>query len=604
MCGITGIVNINDASVIQKMTKRISHRGPDNHSTFTFNNISLGHVRLAIQDISESANQPFISDDGRYVLIYNGELYNHEEIRKPLLNKYNFKTNCDTETLLYAFIEYGEELFTLLNGIFAFCILDKRKNELTLARDKMGVKPLYIYQKGNVFSFSSEIKSFLEIPNFDKSINHQALAYYMQYQYCPSQETPFQRVNKLEKGTYLTFQLNSGEIEINKFYSSSFYEKENETIKAKKILDETLSSSIKGQHLSDVSVGYLLSGGLDSSSIIHYSKTINNKLKAFTVNDQNSNESEGFESDVFYSKLVAEKYEVDLSIAKPIENLRDNLDKIIYHLDEPIGDTSVISLFKICENVKKEGYKVLLSGLGADDIFSGYRRHQALSYQKYKNIFKVIPEYILPSNLKRRIEKFKGEVPSYYSWLQSSKVNKLFHQDLRHNLNKNSPIDESWKNKTDLNDLNKMLNIEQEYYLPHNNLLYTDKIGMAFGIEIRVPFLDSQIVDFANHLSSDLKLKSFNTKFILKETMQNKLPSEIINRKKTGFGFPIRNIIKNDSEQLIKNYLLEGNFFNRGVFKKEEVLKLIKENKMGKIDASYSIWTLICIESWFRQFVD
>lgn len=604
MCGITGIVNCKDTSVIQKMTERISHRGPDNLSIFNFNNISLGHVRLAIQDVSEKANQPYISEDENFIITFNGEIYNNKKVRDKLKSKYSFKTNCDTETLLYGFIEYGKEIVNQLDGIFAFVILNKEKNEITIVRDRMGVKPLYIYQKDDVFSFSSEIKSFLEIPDFDKTINYSALHNYIQFQYSPDNSTPFKFVSKFGKGTILNYDLKENKVSDKKFYIPHFNTSISDFSTSKQSLHSLLKKTIAEQHLSDVPVGYLLSGGLDSSIILHYSNDFNNSKKTFTIDEDGLNNSENFESDLPYAKLVAKKYNSELSISKPILKLRDRLDELIYHLDEPIGDTAILSLDQICIDAKKQNFKVLLSGLGADDIFSGYRRHQALFYQKVKMLSFIIPKIFLPYSLKRRMKKILGKPFEYYSWLNKDISLELFNSDIKDQLVIENNFECIWMEKYELSNLDKMLYCEQEFYLPHNNLLYTDKIGMAHGIEIRVPFLSNRLVEFANSLSNSLKMKFSSTKYLLREIMKGKLPEEVINRKKTGFGYPIRELIMNDDEGLVNDYLLNGNFFKRGVFNEQRVLKLLEDNKNNKIDASYSIWTLICIESWFRQFVD
>ena len=513
MCGIVGVVNCKK-SVISRMVDRLSHRGPDNKSYSTFKNFQYGHTRLSIVDLSKAANQPFVSKCNEYEIIYNGEVYNHLNLRKDHLKQQTFRTTSDTETILQLYIEIGIEFLELLDGIFSFCILDKKKGDLIIARDIMGVKPLYIYQKEDVFSFSSEIKSFLEIPNFDKTINYQALAHYVSYQYTPSQETPFKYVNKLEKGACIIYSI-TGKQKNHHFGINNFSENEIDKKDAEILLDKLLSESIKKQHLSDVPVGYLLSGGIDSTSVLHYSKESNKNLNAFTIDDNGRNCDEGFESDLLYAKLVADSYKANLSISNPIDVV-DSLDKIIYHLDEPLGDTSVLSLYQICREAKNKNYKVLLSGLGADDIFSGYRRHQALAYQHFKKAFHFVSTSIFPKNLKRKLEKFRERIPNYYRWLSYSEVNKLFETKIQSKLRSESQIDRFWNTKTGLGDLNKMLNIEQQYYLPHNNLLYSDKIGMAFGVEIRVPFLDSNVVNFANRLPEKLKLNSLTTKYILR----------------------------------------------------------------------------------------
>jgi asparagine synthase (glutamine-hydrolysing) len=634
MCGIAGIVdyvNPIDEALLHRMNKRMAHRGPDDSGIYKHQTVGLAHHRLSILDLSMNGHQPMQSDCGNYVLVFNGEIYNHKEIRKAIAHKYSFKSNSDTETLLYAFIEYGDRVFEKLIGIFAFAVLDKKKEELYLVRDQYGVKPLYYYQKDKVLLFASELKSMLEYKSFDRSIDYNSLVNYINFLWSPGENTPFLYTKKLLPGHYIKLSTTHPErSSIVQYYDIPFtglYSKQSEEEQVYE-LQQRLEKAVERQLQSDVPVGFFLSGGLDSSAILAMARKLypKERFPCYTI-DSGDQSSEGFSSDLFYAQKVAQHFNVPLKIVKADLNIIDHFDQMIYHLDEPQADAAPLNVLEISKAALNDGIKVLLGGTGGDDLFSGYRRHQALNYEP---LFQMVPKWSVgllkagfrPFNISnpaiRRMRKVLTDLDKsqaervfgYYSWISLGINKSLFNETLRKQsaFQDHQPLhgfEKLWGNiPEEKNLLNRSLYWEMKTYLPDHNLNYTDKMSMAVGVETRVPFLDLDLVNYSATISPQLKMKGNTTKYILKKAMEPYLPAEIITRPKTGFGAPVRDWVVNKLDTRINSVLSRESIEARGIFNSNSVLRLIKDNKSGKIDASYTVWSLLAIESWMRQFVD
>jgi asparagine synthase (glutamine-hydrolysing) len=628
MCGIAGGIGFNDHH-INGVLSSIAHRGPDSSGSFVEENIFLAHTRLAIQDLSENGNQPMFSVDGRYVIVFNGEIYNHREIRAKLGDNVTFRSTGDTETVLHAFVRYGQDCLNMLNGIFALAIYDRKEKELFLARDQMGVKPFYIYTDSNRLLFSSEIKTFLNF-SIDKSLNEKAFANYLTFLWSPGSLTPLEKVSKLLPGHFL--RIKDDEFPINrpiKYFSTTFTgnianRTENELIDE---LEQILTSAVKRQMLSDVPVGFFLSGGLDSSLLVAIAKRNYPEIpfSCFTIDiNEWGSQLEDFTDDLSYARKVAEYLHVELNVVKADIDIVNDFDKMIWHLDEPQADPAPLNVFNIAALARKKGIKVLIGGTAGDDLFSGYRRHQALNYEKY---FKLIPRFIgrglkqiiqvlpISNSLTRRIRKItldldkttEDRMMGYFKWLNPEVMLPLFSNEWQDKLKQYDPcdyfkeLDNEIPNEKNL--LNKMLNWEQKTFLVDHNLNYTDKMGMAVGVEARVPFLDIELVNFSFTVPPELKMKGNETKYLLKKVAERYLPMDVIYRPKTGFGAPVRKWITEDLDEMIHYRLSPERIKNRGIFNSEKIWELINNNKDGKIDASYSIWALLAIDSWMDQFV-
>ena len=629
MCGIAGIIHPQAQQYIVEASRLMAHRGPDDEGIFTHKMLALAHRRLSILDLSENGHQPMISENGRYVLIFNGEIYNYQELRESLKTKYHFKSTTDSETLLYGLIEFGKDFINQLNGIFAFAFFDTETENLLIVRDQFGVKPSYYYADNQTFAFGSEIKSFLALPHFDRQIDTEALVNYVTLLWSTGDKTPFKNVKKLSAGHYLTLNLKSPQdFEIHQYYQIPFtgkytHKTEKELIEE---LEKRLLKAVERQLIADVPLGFFLSGGLDSSAVVAMARKLHpdKPLKCYTIKTDNSDqEIEGFADDLKYARLVAKHLNLDLVEVETKVNIKQGFDNMIYHLDEPQADFAPINVLNICNLARKDGRKVLLGGVAGDELFSGYRRHQALIYNKYLDFIPTfLSKIILPFFRKintnfavgRRIKKILNgsnlhktqRLYQYYEWLSLDTVKGLFED--RKSIETYSPqtffesiVQEIPHEKS---DLNKLLYWDLKTFLPDHNLNYTDKMSMASGVEVRVPFLDIELLEFSCQIPPKLKMKGITTKYLLKKMMEKYLPHEVIYRSKTGFGVPLRQWIKKDLDSMIQQYLSRELIKKRGIFEIKAVEKLINDNKNGKIDASYSILCLMAIESWYQQFVD
>jgi asparagine synthase (glutamine-hydrolysing) len=630
MCGISGFINIEIES--NDFINIASHRGPDDQGIYRNANVILGHNRLSIQDLSANGHQPFISKDGKFVLVFNGEIYNHWEIRKELIEKgYDFFSVSDTETLLNGYRHFGKLVLNKLNGIFSFAIYDRERDELFMARDQFGVKPFYYYHKGSEFAFASEFKSIRHMTSFDDKIEYNSFPNYLNFLWSPGVTTPFNYLKKLLPGHYICLNLRNEGFPVNpiKYYEIPFAGKYTNLNEASIIneLDNHLQDAVKCQMLSDVPVGFFLSGGLDSSLLVAIARKLypKEKLQAFTIRTEVENGNDGFVDDLFYAKKVAKHLNVDLEIVDAKIDILKDFDKMIWHLEEPQADPAPLNVLNISRRAVEMGFKVLIGGTGGDDVFSGYRRHQALNYERYFHLIPLMARKFLKACISRipnmnsttrRIKKISMDLDKtkierlvgYYSWLSNKSLYELLSADIKKHLLKNKPTDYLvsliHNIPEEKNWLNRMLFWEMRSFLVDHNLNYTDKMSMAVGVETRVPFLDKRIVDFSTIIPPNLKLKGNETKYILKKVAERYLPKEVIYRKKAGFGAPIREWIKNDLDEMIYDRLSPEKIRTRGIFDANAVWKMIGENKKNKIDAAYPILSLLAIESWMIQFAD
>jgi asparagine synthase (glutamine-hydrolysing) len=630
MCGIIGAVGKVEKGFEQDVLETIIHRGPNSTGIYSKDTLFLGHTRLSIQDLSENGNQPMFSDDKRYVIVFNGEIYNHLDIRRELLTNRVFKSSGDTETVLYAYIQHGEAILEKLNGIFAFAIFDNVTSEIIIARDHFGVKPLYFYNKKDLFLFGSELKSFLPF-KIDLSLCPEAAFNYISFLWSPGEKTMLKYVKKMLPGTYIKFNIKDNIlIDPISFYKLKYPSVKSDLTEEELIdaLENHLLKAVERQLLSDVPVGFFLSGGLDSSLLVAMARRLNPELemKCFTIDVGDNNASiEGFADDLHYAKKVASFLNVELNIVDANFDIVQMFDKMIWHLDEPQADAAPLNVLKIANLARNQDIKVLIGGTAGDDLFSGYRRHQALNIEKY---IKLLPTFLvslvrgtvklLPSHLPvfRRLKKIVRNLHqspirrqlSYFLWLPENTVHSLFSTEWKEYIKNYDPFEYFYKIGKDLDkqssDLDRMLFWELKTFLVDHNLNYTDKLGMAVGVEARVPFLDLNLVEFSHSIPTSMKMRGKETKYILKKVAERYLPHDVIYRPKTGFGAPVRKWITSDLQPMIDERLSIDRIEARGIFNPEAVWDLINQNKLGKIDASYSIWALLAIESWCMQFVD
>jgi asparagine synthase (glutamine-hydrolysing) len=658
MCGIAGFSGHFPPDILPKMNARIAHRGPDDAGEIIMahnnNRVGLAHRRLSIIDLSADGHQPFTvactcchsSPDAPLWLTYNGELYNYQELRAELITKgHQFRSKTDSEVLLHLYAEEGIEMLERLNGIFAFAIYDGRQQglsphsrtgDLFLARDGLGVKPLYYSTTHSGFLFASELKALLVSDEINTAIDLTAIHYYLAYLWCPGQHTAMTSVKKFEAGEAMLIR--NGQIARRWHFYDLPYTGEVSSASATKISEELtqhLTTAVDRQLVADVPVGAFLSGGLDSSAIVAMMRKLNpdQAINAYCIGFKNGMDSEGNGDDVPYARAVAKHLNVNLTVMEVEADIIQHLQKMIYHLDEPQADPAPIHVYLISEAAKRDGIKVLLSGAGGDDIFSGYRRHRALQLEPLWQrtpllLRKGLSSYArhvmngghaqrgMQNPLLRRVAKLFAHtdmtsdrrIASHFLWGTDDLRQSLYSQDLAAHLAETDtlfPLIESLSRiPNESQPLNRMLYLEGKHFLASHNLNYTDKMSMASGLEVRVPLLDPDLVRFAATIPTALKQQGKTGKAIFKKAMEPYLPKSVIYRKKAGFGAPLRRWLHNELQGFVRDILSEEAIKRRGLFDHKAVTRLLDWDKAGRVDGSYTIFSMLCIELWATMFVD
>ena len=600
MCGINGIIskNKNKETIIKDMNNKIIHRGPNNEGIYTDDYIALGHRRLSIIDLT-TGNQPIYNEDESILIVYNGEVFNYQELKNELSN-YNYKTNSDTEVLLHAYEEWGKDFVKKLRGMFSFCIYDKNKKELFLARDPFGIKPLYYYKKDDLFLFSSEIKAFLEHPDFKKELNKEMLGAYLTFSFTPGSNTFFKDVYKLKPGHTMTINIDTLDIKIEEYFKLQFTSTNESFESVVEEISNTMKESVKYHLISDVEVGSFLSSGIDSSYLVSLAKPD----KTYTVGYTNKKYSE-----IDNAKELCDKLGINnTSSIITKEEYMKAIPDVFYHMDEPTTDACFIAVYFLSK-LASQDVKVVLSGEGADEFFGGYNSYDDNIYTKLPlSIRKFIASIckILPKNKYTRylIRRGKSLEESYVS------VNRNFYDDELDNVLK---FKDYIKNKDILKDtfikyknepeINKKLAVDIKYWLADNIFTIVDKMTMAFSIESRVPFTDIEVFKVSSKLNKDHKIRNGMTKAALREAAKKDIPNESYKKKKLGFPVPVREWIKeNDFYTEIKQT------FNKPIvdelFNKEYILKLLEEHKNNKKDNYRRIWAIYSFLKWHEVFFE
>ncbi len=604
MCGFVGFTNniTNSKKVLTNMMDVIAHRGPDSDGEYISKDIALGFKRLSILDL-ENGNQPMFNEDETLVLVFNGEIYNANELRKKLIKKgHFFKTNTDTETLLHGYEEYKEELANMLRGMFAFLIWDIENKTIFAARDVFGIKPFYYCKMGQNFIFGSEIKSFLKHPNFVKKLNKKALEQYLSFQYSPYNETFFEGVFKLPPAHFLIFK--DGKIKIKKYYEINFNTDKNLSLQdCVEEIEAVLKNSVNAHKISDVEVGSLLSSGIDSS----YIASISNVDKTFTV---------GF-SDNEYNEIG---YAQNLSNILGIENhnkiitdyeMWQIFPKIQFFMDEPLADASAVALYFACREASKH-VKVILSGEGADELFGGYNVYKdPIDNETYEKlpfflrhliakIFAVFGEHKGINYLIRRGQKIEDRFIGNAYIFKKKQRDKI----LKNPILKEGPEEVCrpfYDMVSNRHDVTKMQFLDLHMWLVGDILLKADKMSMANSIELRVPFLDRKVLEVATKIPLKYRVNRKNTKYALRTAALKKLPKNVANKKKLGFPVPIRNWLTQEKYY----YMVKEKFASRtclNFFNKKPIMKLLNEHAKYKKDNSRKIWTIYTFLIWYEQF--
>ncbi|AQS60347.1 asparagine synthase (glutamine-hydrolyzing) [Desulforamulus ferrireducens] len=622
MCGFVGRLILNGENNhkdISRAGKLIYHRGPDEEGTYMDEKISLYFRRLSIIDL-KTGHQPMSNDDGMLKIVFNGEIYNYKEIRKELLQKgCIFKTNSDTEVVLRAYEMFGKDVVNKLNGMFAFAIYDKTKHTLFLARDRMGIKPLYYFFNSEQFAFASEIKSLLMLPGITKKPNYQAIGYYLYYMYNPTDSTFFENIYKLMPGWYMVVYAD-GQVIKNKYwdiyYNYNYTRSEEETIYE---LRELIKDSVKLQLRADVPVGCHLSGGFDSSTVASIAAAYYpGKIKTFTGRFKEGQ----FFDESQYAKEVSKVSGTDyLEIVPTAEQFMEYIPKLIWHMDEPAMGPGLFPQAMVCRTAA-EHVKVVLGGQGADEVFGGYSRYfltiEGDSNAQPVPVWKRLQTRLMlvTSNLyrngfadtARKVLKNVGGGPRNASerWKKYSTAldnQGLFTATLRNKID-GYDLDKGFyqyieqASTTELFD--KILYHDQKTYLP-GLLQVEDRTSMAFSLESRVPLLDHRIVEYAATIPPSLKVKGWEPKYIFKQAIKGIIPEMVWQRTdKKGFPTPINAWFKGEVKPFLIQILLDQRTIKRGIFEKSKLQNLIYNSS----DNSWNLWAMLNVELWFRIFID
>lgn len=606
MCGYVGFTNTkNDSNqIIGKMMDKIKHRGPDSEGKYVDGDIALGFRRLSIIDISASGDQPIYNEDKSKVLLFNGEIYNFKSIREELVDKgHTFTTHTDSEVLLHGYEEFGEGLLNKLRGMFSFVIWDKNTKELFGARDFFGIKPLYYAIMGDTFMFGSEIKAFLVHPDFKKELNEEALENYLTFQYSPTDRTFFKNVYKLPAAHF--FKYKDNKLEVKRYWEVKFNADDKPDLDAwVKEISDVFHDSVTAHKISDVEVGSFLSSGVDSS----YVASVANVDKTFTV---------GFGTDEKYNEIgwakEFSKYINKENISKVItpEEYWDNISKIQYHMDEPLADPSCIALYFVC-NKASEYVKVVLSGEGADEIFGGYNVYkEPMSVPAYNAIPRPIRRGIgaiaskLPAKrgvnfLVRRgkdlEERFIGNA---YMFTEKERKELLKIKTTAQNpMEITKPFYDKVKDK---DAVTKMQYLDLHLWMTGDILLKADKMSMANSLELRVPFLDKEVMAVAERIPTKYRVTDENTKFAMRKAALQAAPPQTANKKKLGFPVPIRVWLKEDKYyNIVKDHFTSPT--SEKFFNTDKLVHLLDEHKAGKADNSRKIWTVFIFLVWYKVF--
>ncbi|WP_347174839.1 asparagine synthase (glutamine-hydrolyzing) [Polaribacter uvawellassae] len=584
MCGIAGFVSfkkINEEKYIKNTIKNLNHRGPDENGYHFSDNICLLNTRLSIIDV-QHGQQPFYNEGNDVIVVQNGEIYNFIEVRDILREKgFRFITNSDTEVILRAYEYKGTECFKLFNGMFAIAIFDKKKEKLILGRDRLGVKPLYIYENENEIHFSSEMKTFLKLDGFDKKINKQSIHNYLKFNYIPIPETIFVKVRHVKPGCFLeidTKSLNNKETEYWSIENKEEFKNLDEDEVFEKI-DEILTDAIKIRLRSDVGIGAFLSGGLDSSLVCAMTKKkFNISLDTYSI---------GFKEKRFdesnWAKEVAKLYDLNNNIHILESNIIDLWNTTTWHNDQPHGDISFIPTYILSKFAAKD-YKLVFTGDGGDEAFAGYT--------KYFNSFdKSEIEYFDSISLIKNDNEFE----------------ELYTPTFKKEVNYKIPFEifQSTINEVDKKDFtNKILHFDTKQLLPGNNLVKPDKMAMANSLETRSPLLDYRLFELTQSLSGNFKLRDGETKYILKKFALKYLPENIVYRDKQMFTVPIGEWFKTHLKDYVSEVINSDSLKSREIFNINYLSTILKKHLNGEQDYTRELRAIVNLELWFRGFID
>jgi asparagine synthase (glutamine-hydrolysing) len=613
MCGIVGFVgrSLLDKN-LEEQLERIEARGPDAKGTSfaEINNykIGLGHVRLSIIDLSTNANQPFVSANGRFTIVYNGEVYNYKELRKKLVD-FDFRSNSDTEVIIELFAKYGTECLNWLDGIFAFSILDREEQKVFIVRDQLGIKPLYYYNNFTDIYFCSELKGLFSFPEVKKELDENVFTEFFLNGFIYEPNTGFKDVYKVKPGEFVEIDLNKEPK--NNTLKTQYWTPLSKTNYSLSNIEALISKTINDQTVSDVPVGLFFSGGIDSSVLL---SELNQKLEPFIISrSKQSYEESGFVDDSYYAEKIANQLEIKLNKVELDErlskmgNLFEQIEIISRGVEEPIADYTYISSLALSKEVREKGFKVMLSGMGADEIFEGYPRYRLI---KYESLYRLLVPFIdvvfgRKKSFQKKIDRFKGyfresDFPLKYSSLIGSFAKEEIQQllkieaDFDEYSNKLNAILEPIKSRS---GLKKAIYLDWLGFLSHNYIV-ADKSSMAESLEVRVP-LSTKDLASVMFQSKRSQLTLFSSKKVLRKMLYKVLPKKLVDRKKTGFNPPMDDLIISAGQKSIFKYLEDSGIFT---YLNEVTIQSLLDRHFSKEgNYTFKIFQVLFIASWYKQ---
>jgi len=628
MCGICGKYSLDgNRSVgeaeIGRMMRTLEHRGPDQSGLFVDGSAGLGHRRLNIIDL-DSGRQPIFNEDGTMAIVFNGEIYNYRELTASLKQRgHAFKTKSDTEAILHLYEDLGEKCLNELRGMFAFAILDRSKNRLFVARDRVGIKPLYYTATKDCLLFASEIKALLQDPEVPPEVNPSGIFDFLTHTYTPGPATVFRNLWKLPPGHYLIAE--NGGYEIREYWSllPCFGNSNGMRLpEAEDRLVGLMRETIRIHEISDVPIGFLLSGGVDSTATLSFAREeMDNRLKTFTIGFG----GQEFEDERVYARIAAKKYGVDHhEMTMSAEDFFDFLPKYVWHMEEPVFEPPAIGLYYVSK-MAREHVKVLLSGEGGDECFAGYQTYRNLVFleklkkrldgnrESFARLLGKVNRVAGSEALERYLPLLNIPLGKYYFSRASNPgapsnhvYEKAYSEGFRSSLGGTSPSDPFrgyLEAATGLSDLKKMLYVDTVTWLPDRLLLKADKMTMANSLELRVPLLDHKLLEFAAGLPDSYKLHGFKTKYLFKKVLRGRIPEEILKRRKAGFPLPYGRWMS-ERKDFVMDLLLDPKTKTRGYFDYGKLRGSLIDAWESKGEHPQEIFKLMVLELWHRNFID
>jgi len=606
MCGIVGF-NWQDEKKVRSLACLLEHRGPEQEGFHVHDGVSIGHKRLRIIDLSEKGRQPIYNEDHTICITYNGEIFNFQELRDALEKAgHKFESKTDTEVLVHGYEQWQTGLLERINGQFAFCIFDKTKNIFFIARDRLGIKPLYYYCDEKRFIFGSELKVFLK-SDIEKQINKKALNYYLLFGNTPSGQSILENVKKVLPGTYIIYDLTTQKIKEDKRYWTLTFSQDASISQRelKEQIIQRLDQSVKMQLISDVPLGTFLSGGVDSSIIVALMRKYVKNLNTFSIKFDIPGYDESKYAKIISDKFATKHHEIEFNA----ESVKDLIYELPFYYDEPFGDPSMIPTCLV-SRVAKKHVTVSLSGTGGDELFAGYPRYIELMLLKQLNHLPAIPKKLLSSSLLalnillrndklNKLQTFIGPIEE--TWLLYLKLFSYMFRDKYEQMEKLAEFSYLKKHFKYDNDVTNALNFDINEYLPDCLLTKEDRASMAVSLEVRVPFLDHTLVEFAAKIPWTLKIKRTDKKHILKKAFSDILPRKILYRRKKGFAVPLVHYFRNELKDFAYKEIFDSQEFD--YYNKNFLENLWQKHQKRRADYSRLFWSIIMFNLWYRKWM-